>query len=150
MNKKREQSGGSLVTKMPRQHQLPFRYYVFNLAINSPGLSATPCQGPPNQLGGTSRTLIALFLVQLKILSMTMRREIRTPSKVDLETRHTYQDYHHHMGWRPFMRRSPFEHCRPSFKKNSQYCNVPTSCKELPLSGPYIGLLNRDALFHRI
>jgi hypothetical protein len=135
---------------MPREHHFLSDTYVFNLAINSPGLSATPCQGPPNQLGGTSRTLIALFLVQLKILSMTMRREIRTPSKVDLETRHTYQDYHHHMGWRPFMRRSPSNIVGRPSRKIVSIVMFPTSCKELPLSGPYIGLLNRDALFHRI
>jgi hypothetical protein len=123
---------------------------IVNLAINSPGLSATPCQGPPNQLGGTSRTLIALFLVQLKILSMTMvQRDTNAFEGRSRDPTHVPRLSPSH-GMAAIYAPLPFEHCRPSFKKNSQYCNVPTSCKELPLSGPYIGLLNRDALFHRI
>ena len=117
---------------------------------HSPGLSATPLpRTSKNQLSGTLIAPRALFLVQLKNLSMTMCRKIRTPSKVNLETQHMYQDYHHHMRWRLFIRRSsPGIVGCPSRK--SQHCNVPTSCKELPLSGPRISLLNRGALFHII
>lgn len=123
---------------------------IVNLAINSPGLSATPCQGPPNQLGGTSRTFNrALPCPTQNPFNDNVQRDTNAFEGRSRDPTHVPRLSPSH-GMVAIYAPLPFEHCRPSFKKNSQYCNVPTSCKELPLSGPYIGLLNRDALFHRI